>query len=933
MRRKSPQRWSVLIMGVLAGAWPGSVHALPVIALPPPQDRYGIHLRRADSLVALAQLGAAEAALEPAFREARRRGDGRSLLSLTTLRAGILARTPRVREAEAAARQALWMAAARRDTASMMHGLILLGTRTVDHDALVEPAYEWLLRLALEQRDRSSEALARMGRADDAAAAGRGPEAIQGYERALNLLRGGRNWRGQTTCYLHYGDACYLLGEFDRARACLMAAERISIRLGDPLGERDANLRLGELELTAGDPESAAERYRRALKVLRNAGEPREWIATTLMLTRAEMLAGEHVSARTRLERLVMTCDSLHATDLAGQALTQLSQLFAHQGSHHEIAHLYRSALAARRPPDVEARAQLLLARARSLGSLDSAGAALDLFERQAVPLRHRVAPATRFEIDLLRADLLRRLGRQHEGLRILGRAAREPADREPTHRLQRLLQTADCYRDQGRSDSVLAVLERGLDAWEQSETPRDPTARDLMAAHARAACLGLASLAMRYPQELDEGERALAAFEILQRFKARWLMERALGPIPVSEDALTALAPPSLDDLQQRGLGEHDLLLDVHVGPDTSLLLAVTRRELRVVALPSAPALDSSLAVFRSALAGGASSRVDFSAWKTSLSEIGRVTLDPVADLIQSSRRILFSGDGPLLRIPLAALPFPTSNARSSTLGQDREVLLIPSSAFAGRPQAPDGEQASRLLALAAARGPGSVASSGALQAAQALGDRFQGGAVLLTGQPGVASLDLDQLSDYQVFHLATESRMDDRRPWRSGFRLAPDDTVPGDPFLRAPRIAGSRLPVRLAVIGRYELAQATDPTGEGAQRLGTAFLMAGVPAVVTSLWAVEEETSARFNRAFYAGLESGESVGHAVRSARSALRRHRPTRHPIHWAGFVVIGDGSVRAPLKRRFDLGLPLAFLTLAGVGAVLMALRPRRSEPA
>jgi hypothetical protein len=108
----------------------------------------------------------------------------------------------------------------------------------------------------------------------------------------------------------------------------------------------------------------------------------------------------------------------------------------------------------------------------------------------------------------------------------------------------------------------------------------------------------------------------------------------------------------------------------------------------------------------------------------------------------------------------------------------------------------------------------------------------------------------------------------------------------------------------------------------------------MAGLPAVVTSLWPVEEETSARFESALYGALEDGASLAQALRSAQSALRGHRPTRHPIHWAGFVVIGDGGdARIALERRFDFGLPLAFFAVAAVAAVLLALRPRSHQPA
>ena len=91
---------------------------------------------------------------------------------------------------------------------------------------------------------------------------------------------------------------------------------------------------------------------------------------------------------------------------------------------------------------------------------------------------------------------------------------------------------------------------------------------------------------------------------------------------------------------------------------------------------------------------------------------------------------------------------------------------------------------------------------------------------------------------------------------------------------------------------------------SGEGVLGLSSAFLSAGIPAVVATLWPVDDQVTRRLMRGFYAELAAGRSIAEALALAQRAVRDEPDTRHPFFWSGFVVIGDGDIRLPLARRW-----------------------------
>jgi CHAT domain-containing protein len=71
----------------------------------------------------------------------------------------------------------------------------------------------------------------------------------------------------------------------------------------------------------------------------------------------------------------------------------------------------------------------------------------------------------------------------------------------------------------------------------------------------------------------------------------------------------------------------------------------------------------------------------------------------------------------------------------------------------------------------------------------------------------------------------------------------------------------------------------------------LSRAWIAAGVPAVIASLWSVPDAPTSALMVAFYRQLAQGAPTAHALRRAMLTVLPHHP--NPLDWAAFTLIGE----------------------------------------
>jgi len=94
--------------------------------------------------------------------------------------------------------------------------------------------------------------------------------------------------------------------------------------------------------------------------------------------------------------------------------------------------------------------------------------------------------------------------------------------------------------------------------------------------------------------------------------------------------------------------------------------------------------------------------------------------------------------------------------------------------------------------------------------------------------------------------------------------------------------------------VLSACQTALGKEMRGEGLQSLTRAFMYAGAPRVIASLWEVSDIATAELMKRLYAGiLKRGLSPAAALRAAQLDMARDPRWASPYFWSGFVLQGD----------------------------------------
>jgi len=144
-----------------------------------------------------------------------------------------------------------------------------------------------------------------------------------------------------------------------------------------------------------------------------------------------------------------------------------------------------------------------------------------------------------------------------------------------------------------------------------------------------------------------------------------------------------------------------------------------------------------------------------------------------------------------------------------------------------------------------------------------------------------------------YDILHFAGHAVVGRSAPQLSHLVLASDGRSDGAVF--SSEIAKWKLArTRLVILSGCNTADGKLSATEGASSLARAFFAAGVPAVVASLWAIEDDDTADFFIAFHRRLVQGEPAAVALRETQIEwLGDGRSPARPIRsWAAFQLFG-----------------------------------------
>lgn len=270
---------------------------------------------------------------------------------------------------------------------------------------------------------------------------------------------------------------------------------------------------------------------------------------------------------------------------------------------------------------------------------------------------------------------------------------------------------------------------------------------------------------------------------------------------------------------------------------------------------------------------------------------QLHEILIAPIADVLPKdpNARVVFIPQDQLFLVPFAAL----KNSQGHALIERHTVLVSPSIQVLGLVNQP--QTAPTLAALVVGNPSPMPAGLSALpyaeQEARQIAQILQVNP--LTGTAATVTRVQAQLPNAGVVHFATHGFFNEANPLQGAIALAPDPDFrteqTHDGFLTAETILGLTLRARLVVLSACDTGRG-QITGDGVIGLSRAFMAAGAPRVLVSLWPVPDDATAELMVEFYRAQQEGLDYAAALRQAMLITRQSHPD--PLNWAAFTLIG-----------------------------------------
>jgi CHAT domain-containing protein len=775
--------------------------------------------------------------------------------------------------------------------------------------------------------------------------------AIDLYRRAIDISEKAGDTQGLVTGYDGLGYAYHLLGDkpdavanhtkaLDLARETRDRAEQARVLINRSVAEMSGDRRAGEYLRATKD-------LTQALAIYQKAGDPRGQAAALVNLGKAAVARRQFRTALGYLGPALRAAQASGSTPIEIEALKYTGDAYAGQRAWRAAFEKYDAALPLASAFGIaggDAVVLLAMARAeRDRGQLDAAleriEAAIAKIEARRSQINSKDLRAGFFEevrvyYDVY-IDLLMRLHRKTPDAGY-DRKALEASERAHARSLLELIAEAKVSSTRiaelgdaiDAKTSALAQLPRkDGDDREVAELRQDLeqlyAERDRALAEARSQSPRYAELTQ--PTTLSCEQIQTQVLDSGTALVEYWLGETASYVWVVTPDSVRAVQLPKRTIIEAATRQLYTVMSHPPGAP--------TRR----LELSGDPATDARRRATEARLPRS---------YQAAAAPLTRMLLAPVWNDL-GTRRLLVVGDGALHYLPFGSLPVVATGASEpKPLIVDREVVCAPSASIvsvlrqenagrtrpakqiavfadpvfdasdervvsAGKVAANDREagaetpdEVERRLELAQVNQAAN--DTGGEKSHRLRSTRVEAEAIrTLAGSESSVALDFaanreaamnGDLENYRIIHFATHGYLDTKNPKLSGLVLSLCDEkgVPKLGFVSTPTVFGMKLNADLVVLSACETGLGQEVRGEGVVGLTRAFMYAGSPRVIVSMWEVDDRATAELMKRFYAEmLERGETPAAALRAAQIATWQQEGWRAPFYWAPFVLQGD----------------------------------------
>jgi CHAT domain-containing protein/Tfp pilus assembly protein PilF len=713
---------------------------------------------------------------------------------------------------------------------------------------------------------------------------GQYPEALEFYSQALAIHKEISDKQGEASTLNNIGAVYNILGQYPKALENFQQALAITKAIDDKKGEGSTFNNIGILYYNLGQYPEALESFTRSLVIAQQIDNKAGKAATLSGMGLAYLKLGQYPKALENFQQASTITKEIGYKNGEVAALNNIGLVYRNLGQYPKALESYTQALTMTREIDSKAgEGQTINNLGRVYYSLRQYLKALDNFEK-ALAIHRKTN------------------NKAEEGNTLNNLGA--------------------VYNTQGKYSQAETTLFAAIELWEFLRARGLKDDQKISIFEQQAHSYRLLQQALVAQNKFDK------ALEIAERSRGRALVELLGSKLSQNPSHQPNIKPPTLPEIKQIASQQNATLIQYSVIYDpfkvqekeewqqSKLYIWVIKPTgdvtFKQVDLKS---LNTSLADFVT------TSRDDLGVRSHSIFEVipanpqpqnpteklqqlHKLLIAPIADLLPKDpdERVIFIPQASLFLVPFPAL----QDEQGKYLIEKHTILTGPAIQVLDltHKQKHNGQRsANDVLVVGNPTMPkirfGELVANldplpGAEREANQIAQLFNTEA--LTGSQATKATVMQKMQQARIIHLATHGLLQDFKGFGvpGAIALAPsgkaDDVVDG--LLTAGEIFDMKLQADLVVLSACDTGGG-DITGDGVVGLSRSLISAGVPSVLVSLWAVNDNSTAFLMTEFYRNLQQNPNKAVALRQAMLTTMKQYP--NPKQWAAFTLIGEAD--------------------------------------
>jgi CHAT domain-containing protein/Tfp pilus assembly protein PilF len=431
--------------------------------------------------------------------------------------------------------------------------------------------------------------------------------------------------------------------------------------------------------------------------------------------------------------------------------------------------------------------------------------------------------------------------------------------------------------------------------------------------------------LEILYEKDKSKGYDALA-FSYAERSKSRVLLDlltESNAKIHKENDqrseALKYPEPVSLKEAQTLCPDKNTIILEYSVGDSSSCLWVITQSDHKLYRLPDRKILQEQIETIRFALQEPKEKISEF--YTQAANFLYEKLIKPAEPYLSKKSRLIIIPDGVLNYLPFEVLLTENKGSRQRASYSDLPFLVkkypvsyvqsasVLKNLLSMKSEPENGKAGDKKLiafgdpvyenendsAVVPGKGYQRLKYSG--EEVKNIASFFKEGNAEIYLRENATEENVKragELKKFNYIHFATHGFIDEAKPDFSSLVLTKNNNSEEDGLLHATEIFNLKLNADLVVLSACQTGLGKLIRGEGMVGLTRAFMYAGTPTVMVSLWSVSDVSTVTLMGEFYRNLIK-EKLGKtdALRKAQLTMLSDEKFAHPFYWAPFVLIGD----------------------------------------